>query len=181
MRPCQRAVHEAVPDEFYRYDHQGPSDEFEKQSFGNFFNPEHPKIDRQCGREHQKERDKGALHIDLPQPNIGDQFYGVAVGEGNDRSADEDRFLQLQWQGENLPRRATVVADETGEAGDGRPEQSPACIDRFLGQISPLGEHPQGKNPTHQANQNGDHPFNDQMCRHTANRHPQRHSYGGDF
>ena len=90
VRPCQRAVHEAVPDEFYRYDHQGPSDEFEKQSFGNFFNPEHPKIDRQCGREHQKERDKGALHIDLPKPNIGDQFYGVAVGEGNDRSADKD-------------------------------------------------------------------------------------------
>jgi len=30
VHPCQRAVHEAVPNEFYRYDHQGPSDEFEE-------------------------------------------------------------------------------------------------------------------------------------------------------
>ena len=29
-RPCQRAVDEAVPDQFDRYDHQGPGDEFEK-------------------------------------------------------------------------------------------------------------------------------------------------------
>ena len=90
VHPCQRAVHEAVPNEFYRYDHQGPSDEFEEYSFGNFFNPENPEVNSQSGREHQKERDKGALHIDLPKPNIGDQLYGVAVGKGNDRSADED-------------------------------------------------------------------------------------------
>ena len=72
--PCQRAVHEAVPDQFDRYDHQGPGDEFEKQRFGNFFNPENPEIDGKRGRQHQKERDKGALHIDLPKPNIGDQL-----------------------------------------------------------------------------------------------------------
>ena len=88
--PCQRAVHEAVPDQFDRYDHQGPGDEFEKQRFGNFFNPENPEIDGKRGRQHQKERDKGALYIDLPKPNIGDQLDGITIGKSNDRSANEN-------------------------------------------------------------------------------------------
>ena len=60
-------------------------------------------------------------------------------------------------------------------------QQPAACVDRFLGGIAPLGEHAQGKYCAHQANQHGDHPFDDQMGGNTANRHPQSHSYGSYF